>query len=398
MGDLSTGVGDRMSRLNVALVSPYDLAYPGGVSVQVAELDRALRDLGHQTTIIAPFSGRYGRARPTNLVVAGRVISVPTNGAVARITLSLQVSGLVKRLLREGRFDVIHLHEPFMPLLPYFVLHHSTTANVATFHAYSRNQLGYRHGRFLLRPFFARLHGRIAVSATARSFIAQHFPSRYEIIPNGVDLERFQGATPRPELADGTPTILFVGRLDERKGFPTLLRAFARLRRQGIVARLVIVGAASDRQRGQYEQLIAAAEIPDIVFTGYVPMSELPRFYQAADLVCAPSRGGESFGMVLIEAMAAGKPIVATRIAGYQELVEHGREGLLVEPNDSEELAAALRLLLGDPGWRDEMGQAGRAKVREFAWPIVVQRILQEYDRAIGEFQHGAPRLIGERR
>lgn len=389
-----------MSGLRVALVSPYDFAYPGGVNEHISQLDRALRAMGHETTVIAPSSGGAAPTPVANLIVAGRVVRVPTNGSVARITLSLGLSSRVKRILREHRFDVVHVHEPFMPLLPLLVLRHSESVNVATFHAYSGNELGYRHGRIVLRWFFSQLHARIAVSETARSYVAHNLPAEYEIIPNGVDLDRFRNAEPIADLVDGVPNILFVGRLEDRKGFRYLLRAYAELRRDGLAARLVVVGAHGPAQRRHYERVAAGLGVPEVVFAGYASPAQLPRYYRSADLVCAPSLGGESFGVVLAEAMAAGKAIVASRIAGYREVVDHGVEGLLVPPRDTAALAEALRRVLVDRDLRRDLGSRGQAKASRFAWPLVATRILDCYKRTMKALQDypepsPIPRLVG---
>ncbi|MGH2461400.1 MAG: glycosyltransferase family 4 protein, partial [Chloroflexota bacterium] len=376
-----------MTGLRVALVSPYDFAYPGGVGEHVCQLDRALRALGHETTVIAPSSDGPSPRRVANLVVAGRVVRVPANGSVARITLSLGLSAAIKRILNQSGFDVIHLHEPFIPLLPLLVLRHSHTANVGTFHAFSGNELGYRHGRFLLRRYFSRLDARIAVSETARSFVARHFPADYAVIPNGVDLERFRGSAPLADLVDGIPNILFVGRLDDRKGFRGLLQAFALLRRRGVVARLLVVGAYSPVQRRHYEEVVARSNIPDVVFVGYAAPDQLPRYYRSASVLCAPSLGGESFGVVLAEAMAAGTPIVASGIAGYRDVVADGDEGLLVPPGDVAALADALGRVVGDVELGRDLGRRGQIKAPRFAWSTVVNQVLASYYGAMTHIQ-----------
>lgn len=386
----------RVSGLSIALVLPYDVAFPGGVTEHVVQLERALRQHGHRTTVIAPVSARPGFCPPPNLVPVGGVVRVPTNGSVARITLSLGLSGTVARVLRAGRFDVVHLHEPFMPLLPFWVLRHSAATNVATFHAFAGNGLGYRHARPLLRRFFARLHGRIAVSESARSYVAQHFPAAYRVIPNGVDLERFESAAPVAGVGDGPPTVLFVGRLDERKGIRVLLRAFARLQRTGIAARLIVVGAYEAAERRRFERLAATLAVSNVVFAGWASPEELPRYYRTADVVCAPSTGGESFGIVLLEAMAAGKPIVASGIPGYREVLDHGVQGWLVPPADAEALADALQGLLVDPDLRLALGRRGQEKAARYAWPLVAERIESCYDEAMRAMQQPAARVSPE--
>jgi phosphatidylinositol alpha-mannosyltransferase len=368
--------------MKIVLVSPYDFAVPGGVTEHVTQLDGCLRRLGHETTILAPASRQSEFRPPPHFQAIGRVVCVPTNGSVARITLSLGMSRTVHQILGQIAPDVVHVHEPFMPLLPLVALRHSRATNVATFHAYSGNQLGYRHGRLLLHRFFTKLNVRIAVSQTARTFVERHFPAPFEVIPNGVDLARFDHATARPELLDGVPNILFVGRLDERKGFAHLVRAFARVRQRGTPARLVVVGAFTPGQAARYRRLVTTSGVPDVIFVGRVTGEELTRYYRSSDLVCVPSVGGESFGIVLLEAMAAGRPLIASDIPGYRELIDDGVQGLLVPPGDAEALAVALGRLLADRALRDHLGTAGRAKAERFAWPRVAAQIVRCYNRA----------------
>lgn len=370
--------------MNIVLVSPYDFATPGGVTEHVTQLDRALRFAGHSTTIIAPRSIRPGFTPPDHLISAGQVISVPTNGSVARISLSLGLGGVVKRVLADIQPDIVHVHEPFMPLLPFFVLRQSFATNVATFHAYSGNELGYHYGRGLIEHYFSRIDGRIAVSPAARSFISRHFPGNYTVIPNGVDVERFQNAEPFSELRDGYLNLLFVGRLDERKGFNILLRAFAQLRRRRSAIRLIVVGAYDAGQAARHKARLAGAGVPDVLFVGYATPRELARYYASCDIVCAPSLGGESFGIVLLEGMAAGKPIVASRIPGYRDVVDDGVDGLLVQPGDVHALDVALDAMIGDREWREALGRRGRSKAWEYSWDLIADRVAGYYEDTLG--------------
>src|SRR5919206_4677872 len=232
--------------MKLALVSPYDFAYPGGVTEHVANLAEQFRASGHEVHIIAPSSD--DESEPITIGDAhihriGRVVSIPANGSVARITLSLRSYLQAKRLLQEQQFDLIHLHEPMMPALPLTVLRHSNTTNIGTFHAYRNSRLAYFYGKGILRPFFRKLHGHIAVSGAAREFVGEYFPADYRIIGNGIDFRRFNTRYPRLEhLADGRPTVLFVGRLEKRKGLKFLLRAWPEVLRRHPEARLVVVG------------------------------------------------------------------------------------------------------------------------------------------------------------
>jgi phosphatidylinositol alpha-mannosyltransferase len=367
--------------VKLALVSPYDFAYPGGVTAHVAHLAEQFRARGHEVHIIAPSSDEEADpVREPNLHRIGRVVSIPANGSVARITLSLRSYLQAKRLLQAEQFDLIHLHEPMMPALPLTVLRHSQTVNVGTFHAFRNTPLTYFYGKPILRPFFRKLHGHIAVSNAAREFVGEYFRADYRIIPNGIDFGRFNTRYPRLEqLHDDRPTVLFVGRLEKRKGLRFLLRAWPLVLERQPEARLVVVGRG--RPLEGYRRFAARQgwSPADVLFAGYVPSEDLPRYYQAADVFCAPNTGQESFGIVLLEAMAAGVAIVASDIPGYRDVVTHEREGLVVEPQKPEALAGSICRLLSNPSLRASMREAGVEKARSYDWPRVAGAVLEYY-------------------
>lgn len=365
------------------LVSPYDLGVPGGVAEHVLQLAKAVDSQGFQSTVLAPLTPNPNFRPDVRIWPVGPAVAVPTNGSIARICLARNLSAEVKAALAAIAPDVVHLHEPFMPLLPFAALRHSSAVNVATFHANPGQDAGFRFVAPLLRHFCRQLAGRIAVSETARSFAARYFPGDFEIIPNGVVPERFATATPYPEFLDETPTILFVGRLDERKGFPVLLRSYAELRRRRVPARLVVVGAYTAAQVARFRSAIDRERLGGVVFAGHASPEALARYYQSSSIVCVPSLGNESFGVVLLEAMAASKPVVASAIAGYSEVVDHEGEGLLVPPGEVALLTEALERLLGDPELRERFGQAGREKSKRYAWPDIAARIIRVYDAAM---------------
>src|SRR5438874_707394 len=350
--------GDERPSMKIALVSPYDFAYPGGVTEHVSNLAEQFIARGHEVHIVAPSSD--DEAEPISSVDApihriGRVVSIPANGSVARITLSLRSYLQAKQLLQEQQFDLIHLHEPLMPALPLTVLRHSNTINVGTFHAFRNTPLTYFYSKPILRPFFKKLHGHITVSSAAREFVGEYFPAEYRVIPNGIDFPRFFTRYPAlPEFDDARPTVLFVGRLEKRKGLKFLLRAWPMVLERQPDARLVVVGRG--RPLEGYKRVAARQgwSPSDVVFAGYVPAEDLPRYYQAADLFCAPNTGQESFGLVSREARAAGAAIVASDIPGYRDVVSNGVQGLLVEPQNSGALADGICRLLANPEVRSE--------------------------------------------
>jgi len=370
--------------MKLALVSPYDFAYPGGVTEHVSHLAEQFLARGHEVHIVAPSSD--DETEPIASVDApvhriGRVVAIPANGSVARITLSLRSYLQAKRLLQEEQFDLIHLHEPMMPALTLTVLRHSGSTNIGTFHAFRTRPLAYFYSKPILRPFFRKLHGRIAVSTAARDFVGEYFPADYRVIPNGIDFERFNTrAEPVEQLADGRPTVLFVGRLEKRKGLRYLLRAWPMVLERQPDARLVVVGRG--RPLEGYRRFAARQgwSPADVVFAGYVLAEDLPRYYQACDVFCAPNTGQESFGIVLLEGMAAGAPIVASDIPGYRDVLTHGVEGLLVERQNPGALADAVCRLLGAPELRASMRRAGQAKARRFDWPTVAAEVLAYYE------------------
>jgi phosphatidylinositol alpha-mannosyltransferase len=369
--------------VKLALVSPYDFAYPGGVTEHVAHLAEQFLARGHDVHIVAPSSD--DEAEPISSIDApihriGRVVSIPANGSVARITLSLRSYLQAKRLLQEEQFDLIHLHEPMMPALPLTVLRHSNATNVGTFHAFRNTPLTYFYGKPILRPFFRKLHGHIVVSSAAQDFVGEYFRADYRVIPNGIDYPRFNTRYPPLEqLADGRPTVLFVGRLEKRKGLKFLLRAWPKVLERQPNARLVVVGRG--RPLEGYRRFAARQgwSPSDVVFAGYVAAEDLPRYYQSCDVFCAPNTGQESFGIVLLEAMAAGAPIVASDIPGYRDVVSDGEQGLLVEPKNPGAIADAVLRLLANPELRANMRRAGQEKARAYDWPRVATEVLDYY-------------------
>jgi phosphatidylinositol alpha-mannosyltransferase len=373
--------------VKLALVSPYDFAYPGGVTEHVASLAEQFIASGHEVHIVAPSSD--DDTEPISSVDApihriGRVVSIPTNGSVARITLSLRSYLQAKTLLQQEQFDLIHLHEPLMPALPLTVLRHSSTTNIGTFHAFRNTPLTYFYGKPILRPFFRKLHGHITVSSAAREFVGEYFPADYRVIPNGINFPRFFGRLePLPQFADDRPTVLFVGRLEKRKGLKFLLRAWPMVLERQPNARLLVVGRGRPLEGYRRFARRHGWSAEGIVFAGYVPGEDLPRYYQSCDVFCAPNTGQESFGIVLLEAMAAGAPIVASDIPGFQDVVSSGLQGLLVEPRNPGAIADALCRLLGNPELRASMRRAGQATAQAYDWPRVATQVLDYYHEVL---------------
>lgn len=366
--------------MRVGLVSPYDWSHPGGVSEHIRHLADHLRRLGHEVAVLAPSSRK--QVDDPHFHRIGGVVAVPVNDSVARITLDFNLARQVGEILDTQRFDVLHLHEPFMPALPLTVLRMSAAANVATFHAFAKSNLGYYYGRRFFRPYLKRLHRTIAVSRPAREFLLQYFPTANpEIIPNGVDTATFRpDHTAIRHLRDGLLNVLFVGRLEKRKGLRDLVLGFRDLQQRVGGVRLVIVGDGP--LRSTVESLVALHRLENVVMAGYVPAEVLPRYYASADIACFPATGGESFGVVILEAMASGLPVVATEVPGYLSVVEAGVDALTVRPHNPVELGAALTVLARDPDLRARLAGNGLAKARRYAWREIAVRVIEVYNRA----------------
>lgn len=373
--------------MRIALVSPYDFPYPGGVTKHITNLAESFRRQGHQVHIIAASSQVAGRMPLEDVIrLSSFVVPVPYSGSVARISLSPRLARRVCALLRRETFDVVHLHEPTTPTLPWVVLRQTRklspqTALVGTFHAYRESaSFPYTYARPIFCRVVNHLDGRIAVSPAARDYIHAYFPGTYRVIPNGVDVAVFGNSSlpPLPQFSDGL-NILFVGRLEPRKGFHYLVQAFARVKTTLPQARLLVVGPYTAEDLTPFERELRRLHLDGVHFVGYVSDQELARYYQSSQVFCAPSTGFESFGMVLLEAMAAGTPIVASDIEGYRAVVSHQAEGLLVPPKDTMALADALIHLLQRPDLRRIMGQCGQVTASGYTWDQVADRVLDYY-------------------
>jgi phosphatidylinositol alpha-mannosyltransferase len=387
--------------MRVALVSPYSWTFPGGVNRHIDALARQLIAAGHEARVLAPVDPDDGltralhRARPEQgalpdyLFPLGRTVALPMNGAISRLNVFPESVIRMRRELRGGGYDVVHVHEPVAPALSWDAAWMSPSPAVGTFHTYSTGWISHSIARALgARRVFNRLHARIAVSEAARWSGERFFGGEYEVIPNGVD----PAAAPHgPKKPSDELCLVFVGREEDRKGLPVLLSAFAGLRKH-VPARLRIIGAEPEA----VEPMLAGVEggMRGIEIRGRVTDEELWRELHDADVLCAPSLGGESFGMILTEAFAAGTPVVASDIAGYRDVVTHGQDGLLVPRAQPRQLAEALRSLWLDPERRRQMSVAARKRAEDFAWPKVAHRVLKVYERALS-----APRArsIGER-
>ncbi len=358
--------------MKVVLVCPYSWSVPGGVANHVQSLALHLRERGHEARVLAPAD------RPARDVISvGRTIAVPYNGSVARIAFGPRVAMRVRRALRIARADVVHVHEPMAPSAGLLAVIASTAPVVGTFHAAIGESRAYRVASPLLRPAWNKLAVRIAVSEEARKTAERAFGTgNFRIVSNGIELGRFADAGPVPAAAK---RVLFIGRLEPRKGAAVLVRALARVRAAIPDAALTIVGEGPERASLEKRAAVSGG----VTFLGRLEHDALAREIANATVVCAPSLGGESFGIVLLEAMASGRPVVASAIPGYAAVARDGVDGVLTPPGDDVALSDALTGLLRDAERLDQMGASGRERAARYAWDVVAAEVEQAYEEAL---------------
>jgi phosphatidyl-myo-inositol alpha-mannosyltransferase len=360
--------------VRIALVCPYAWDDPGGVQVHVRELAEHLQGRGHEVVVLAPVRHHA----PQGYVRAvGRPVDVRYNRSNAPIDPRPWARRAVRLELRRFGPDVVHVHEPLAPSTSMWATLVTTAPVVATFHSAAERSRLFDAAAPLLRRVAARIAIRVAVSASAAAFARERIGGRFEIVPNGTDVSRFADA-PAADVGPGTK-LLFVGRLDLRKGFPVALAAFAYLgSRENL--HLIVVGDGPQRS--------AVQDLPDglrarVTMLGVVPHGALPTYHAACDVYLGPALGGESFGMVLVEAMAAGLPVVASSIGGYRDVVRDGVDGLLVPPKDPIALGRAVARILDDGALAERLRAAGRARARTFDWTNVAPRLEAIYEDAV---------------
>ncbi len=367
--------------IKVALVSAFDYAVHGGVNDHIRSLSEQFQEWDYPVKVVAPCSDPDA-VPAENFIPMGRSVSIPSGGSIARISISVWLRPRIVRLLEDEAFDIVHLHEPFGSAVPLGMLTESRAVNVGTFHSYKGSRL-YQMGiaRFV-DPYFRKLHGRIAVSKPALDYISGYFPADYEVIPNGIQADAFgDGVEPLPQYKDGMINLLFFGRLEKRKGLKYILRAFSKLKWDWPNLRLIVAGPGTPDAESQ--RIISERNLQDVEFVGRVPEEDKTRYYKTADIYCSPATGSESFGIVLLEAMAAGTPVVASSIEGHASLVTHGKEGFLTPPKDDDALAEAIATMLKDADLRTRLGSNGRQTAEGYRWDRVARRVMDYYETCL---------------
>ncbi|GAA4874733.1 glycosyltransferase family 4 protein [Kitasatospora terrestris] len=367
--------------MKIGIVCPYDWDVPGGVQFHIRDLAEHLIRLGHEVSVLAP--AEDDEALPPYVVSAGRAVAVPYNGSVARLSFGFLSAARVRRWLHDGRFDILHVHEPASPSLSMLAAWSANGPMVGTFHTSNPRSRAMIAASPILQPSLEKMSARIAVSEYARRTLVEHLGGDAVVIPNGVDVRFFADAEPEPAwqgraLDGGAGTIGFIGRINEpRKGLPTLLAALPRILAERPGVRLLVAG------KGDEAEAVAglAPEVrAQVEFLGMVTDEEKARLLRSVDLYVAPNTGGESFGIILVEAMSAGAPVLASDLDAFRQVLDGGSAGELFPIEDADALADAAVKLLGNPQRLRELREAASRHVRRFDWETVGAEVLSVYE------------------
>jgi phosphatidyl-myo-inositol alpha-mannosyltransferase len=366
--------------MKIGIVCPYSWDVPGGVQQHIRDLAEALIDQRHEVSVISPADD--DTPLPPYVVGAGRAVPVPYNGSVARLSFGFLSASRVRRWVREGGFDVLHVHEPGIPSLSLLACWVASGPIVATVHTAIPRSRVLVVSYPVLRTALEKINGRIAVSEAARTTLVEHIGGDAVVIPNGVTTHRYRKAEPLPGWPGSGGAIGFLGRLDEpRKGLAVLLKAFEILAPDRPRLRLLVAGRAADAEEALYR---VPPDLRDrIVMLGQVSEDDKIRVLHSVDVFCSPNTGGESFGIVTAEAMAAGVPIVASDIDAFRQVLRGGEAGDLFATGDARDLARVAGRLLDDPARRSKLSAAALAAVAEYDWSVVAREVLSVYETVI---------------
>ncbi len=373
------------------MVSDNYYPYIGGIAEHIHHLAVELRQRGHTVKILTTKVGGRTIAcldkvpDEDQVFRVGRGLIIRSNKSFTRVPIALRPHARVKKFFNQERFDIIHLHGSLAPTLPLVALQVSRAINVFTFHATHDQSIGYALCRSLLLPYFRAIHGLIAVSETARASTAKYFPGNYRVISNGVDVDLFRpDVEPIPELNNSRPKILFLGRFEPRKGLKYLLMALPEVVREIPDVQLVVVGTGILGYA--YQSYLNKSLEKNVYWAGLIPGELRPRYYRSCDIFCSPAIGYESFGIVLLEAMATGRPVVASDITGYRKVMTSGKEGFLVPPRDTSALARVLVKILKEPELARQLGENGRKRALEFSWKNIAGEVETFYQELLERY------------
>ncbi|MFJ2649386.1 glycosyltransferase family 4 protein [Streptomyces sp. NPDC087420] len=360
--------------MRIGVVCPYSWDVPGGVQFHIRDLAEHLIRLGHEVSVLAPADDET--PLPPYVVSAGRAVPVPYNGSVARLNFGLLSAARVRRWLHDGHFDVIHIHEPTSPSLGLIACWAAQGPIVATFHTSNPRSRAMLAAYSILQSALEKISARIAVSEYARRTLVEHLGGDAVVIPNGVDVDFFAKAEANPAWQGGT--IGFIGRIDEpRKGLPVLMRALPKILGAYPETRLLVAGRGDEKEA---VESLPKAMRSRVEFLGMVSDEDKARLLRSVDLYVAPNTGGESFGIILVEALSAGAAVLASDLDAFAQVLDQGAAGELFRNEDADALAASAVRLLGDPARRAQLRERGSAHVRRFDWSTVGADILAVYE------------------
>jgi phosphatidylinositol alpha-mannosyltransferase len=366
--------------MKICIVTDAYYPYPSGVSEYSYYVAKYLRRFGHEVKILTTnYPNERGVSNEEiekDVKRVGRVFFLPANKSYATPTIGFGVQRIVKGFIDKENFDFLHLHTPLLPPgIAFYALRHSNSVNAAVFHATSFKL--WKRGTGIYKKFFEKyrkkLHALVAISPSARDSVIRYLPGDYKIIPCGVDTEKFNPQVkPRKEFSSSSPKILYFGRLDRRKGLPELLKSMPLIKKEITNVQLIVAGRGDLEKR--CKKLAKKLDVFDsVIFKGFIPEEDVPSYYASCDVYCSPALGGESFGIVLVEAMAVGKPVAASKIIGYDYVIKDGHNGLFFDPEDPKSIAKTLIRILKDKELRKELAENGKNFVKDYSWEKVVR-------------------------
>lgn len=369
--------------MKVLLVSSAFYPYPSGISEHVYHLACELKNLGHNVKILTTNYPKLWEDKPifdVEVIRFGKVIFLPLNKSFATLPFSLKMPTLVKNYLRKENFDIIHMHGCFPPEIGFWALHFSKSVNCVTFHTVGFKKLNFlKIFTPLYKKYNNKIDGKIAVSEIAKKWIEEFLPNNFRIIPNGVDLKRFNPDNrPFLEYKKYFPVILFVGRLDKRKGAEIAIRAFSKIYSFFTNPKLLIIGKGPEEK--MLKDLVRELNIENLCdFLGYVKREDLPRYYASCDIFVAPALGGEAQGIILLEAMATKKLVIASDIEGYKTVIKDKENGLLFKANSFEDLAQKILLILENKELKKEIEQNAYLTAQNYSWEKIGKMVEDYY-------------------
>lgn len=377
--------------MKICMVSDTYYPYIGGIPEHILNLSRTLRKHGHTVKILTTnFKGKMIKTLETNHdeefnFRIGNGLTIRANKSLAIIPFGWRMSDKVEKFFQQENFDIIHIHGSLAPMLPVLAIRHSNAINVITFHASHPKDGKYLLFSHLLEPYMDKLHGRIAVSTTAHDSNMHYFSGDCRIIPNAINTELFNPAIkPLPQFVNSRPKILFLGRFEPRKGLKYLLQSLPIIKEQIPNVLLIICGAGLLGYA--YQEYMSKDIKENIYIAGLITGEERPYYYASCDVFCAPSIGHESFGIVLLEAMATGKPVVASDISGFRTVVDDGVEGLLAAPREPQAIADCIIQILSDKKLAKTMGDAGRRKALAYSWEAITEQVEDYYNELLKQY------------